>query len=70
MKKNVPNEGADNDGLQNGQSPTTGDPADLPDMMLPYDNTHTAEYEYTNAMVGKGSAERGDIYTRNEWWRR
>ncbi len=31
-------------------------------------NKHTPEYQYTDALVGKGG--RGDTYDRNEWWQR
>ncbi len=34
------------------------------------DNSHEAEYDYANALVGKGSEARGDVYTRNPWWQR
>ena len=57
MKKEGP-QGADNNGPLN-EAKTLTDP-----------NTHNTEYTYTDQNVGRGSAERGDVYTRNERWHR
>lgn len=33
-------------------------------------NTHNPEYPYVSVEINKGSAERGETYTRNKYWRR